>query len=428
MLPNLDIHEIENRGHKKYELANRKPNGEACEVQRKKDGRKFWEAYRYASDGTKKWGTGKTQKAAVARALANVAKHEARMAAKRLRTDTRPNDFADLSLAEFSRRMIGLRDLGPRSKTKYSRFVAIMEDHRFAVSIGGGQVAPVGEVAIRHISYGELLEFQRNLSRPDESGESLYSPGYRSDLREFLMGVGRKAVNFGVRSDNPARELPVIRVAEKPPVELTIEQIRLLFEAAADWRLKAWVVLAAHGLRFAEIQGLTWDVVRGNLLVVSRQWKRIELPGDEVVLGLGPRKSDGAVYKVSLSDAEMAVLLNSVEHAKLVRVFVVGEGWQDLLPVVPGDDGGVFKEKTLRRRLRRLFDACGLTTLVPHEFRAQHVTEALSSDENIKFVSRSVGHSDVQTTRRYERPQHGPELDVHARRSKRLALFSDPAA
>lgn len=82
-----------------------------------------------------------------------------------------------------------------------------------------------------------------------------YAPKTGKEFRTWLISQFRKAVNYGVRTDNPARELDPIDVPEADPIDIPLEVLEALLQAAEGPRMKAALILMMHGLRFGEVFG-----------------------------------------------------------------------------------------------------------------------------------------------------------------------------
>lgn len=427
-------HEVDSHGCDKY-IVGRRANGEGEAFKRTRRNPKTgkervsWEVQGYAADGKSFYASAKTKKDAQERVDKKVEAHNAQLQAAARKFQAPPNKYWDMTLAEFCSAMDARKEIGGESRKKYSGWIGHLTSEEFAVDDGYGQSVPVGSLLVRLVNYDQLHEFmvKTGTKHLDSNGKLVprMAPSTRSRLRDYLMGKMRMAVNFKAREDldNPARELPVIKVPQKEELRVTATHILAMIQAASSEQVRAWLVLAAHGLRFGEIQGLTADKITGNTVQISEQWTMVEYEPEKYRHGLGPRKSDAASYKLLLSDGEMSILMNSLESASLTSMYSVADGWVERLPVVPGPGGSVHCETTFRRYLKKLFAQCECEGLIPHNLRAEHITDCLETGESLDHVRRSVGHTRATSTEGYNRPRSGgAEFEVHRRRSERLGF------
>ncbi|MBS1723421.1 MAG: site-specific integrase [Armatimonadetes bacterium] len=358
--------------------------------------------YVIASDGKKVYGTGKTKSAAETAAKTKVCAYESS-----LRTTPTGEDFDSLTLAEFAQRLLDSKKrISEKSVEKYQAYVGYLRSPDLAIKLGQGRACVLGEYKVRSVGAFELEAFMENVCER-------YAPKTAKEFRTWLITQFRKAVNYGVRSDNPARELEPISVPEAEAVDIPNEVLEALLGAAEGPRMKAALILMMHGLRFGEVFGLTWDDFDGNTATVCRQLQPKRLKeGERRELALIRRKKGGASYQARFDEDDMRTLVDSVELATPVEIWTerregnrwISERLSGVRVVAPDASGKPWPESSFRRELKKLIDsvpqAKGLT---PHDFRAWMATTLLDMGLPLKHVQKSLGHSRPETTLHYQR-------------------------
>jgi len=197
-------------------------------------------------------------------------------------------------------------------------------------------------------------------------------------LRTFFHFVQRE---LGVKMENPCARFKRLRdVAQKAqghtPV-YTAEEIRRLLEACEREDRDAFLTLLLTGLRERELTTLTWDDVR---LEPGREclWVRPKP-------GFSPK--DYEEREIPLPPSLAEVLRARPRRSRLV---------------FPNAHGGV--EGHLLRRLQRAAARAGIEHATLHKFRHTYATRLLEQGADIVTVQRLLGHSDLETTKRYLNP------------------------
>jgi integrase len=213
-----------------------------------------------------------------------------------------------------------------------------------------------------------------------------------SALRTFLNYLIRE---LGVKMENPCERFKPIRDTSKDanrrPTTYTPEELERLFRACDGPDRAAFSALLLTGLREQELCYLTWDDVS---LRKGREHIRI---GPKP--GFSPK--DYEEREIPLPDDLKAILEMQPRESE----------W-----VFPGVKGG--RGTHLLRRLKRVAKLAKVEDATLHKFRHTYATRLLESDADIVTVQRLLGHSDLDTTKRYLNP------DVDRKRSavKKLNL------
>jgi integrase len=202
----------------------------------------------------------------------------------------------------------------------------------------------------------------------------------------FEVAVLRTFFNFLIRERGVRMETPCVRFKPlrdavgkakgRPPVYSQDELDRLLQACNAE-DSAAFTTLLLTGLREQELCYLTWPdviLVRGQESVVVRRKP-----------GFTPKDYEEREVPVP---SELAAMLRAREQKS---------PW-----VFPGVGGGL--ETHLLRRLKRVAASEGVAGATLHKFRHTYATRLLENGADIVTVQRLLGHSDLDTTKRYLNP------------------------
>ena len=192
----------------------------------------------------------------------------------------------------------------------------------------------------------------------------------RSTYRAQLRGWFGWLVASGRRADDPAADLPAVRVPRGTPHPLTPEQVQDVLAACSDFRAqttRAYVLLAAYaGLRAHEIAKMRGEDVNGAELTV---------------VGKG-----GVATTVPLPP----VLARLAEQMPQT-------GWW--FPSPSGD--GHVSRVTVSTAIQRAFQRAGVQA-VPHSLRHYYCTQALrASGGDLRLTQRLARHASPATTAIY---------------------------
>ena len=224
-------------------------------------------------------------------------------------------------------------------------------------------------LALRSLTFGQLLAFQATLAHLAPSSQKTYLSAVKS-LLSFAQKTGYLQYNVGA-----ALELPSVRdaLAERISTEEAILKM-LALEADARKHLIIRMVYAG-GVRVSELVALRWRdaVARGDA-------------GQITVLGKGGKTR--------------AVLLTAATWKEL----------QAYRPADAGPDAPMFVTRTGkavdRYWVTKMIKAAAARAGLPEDFSAHwlrhaHASHALDRGAPISLVKETLGHADVSTTGRY---------------------------
>ncbi|MBI5283127.1 MAG: tyrosine-type recombinase/integrase [Candidatus Solibacter usitatus] len=237
------------------------------------------------------------------------------------------------------------------------------------------------------VSRGDMDEYKaaRSLEKPNgRSGERI-----KPCTVNFEVSVLRTFFNFliherQVKMENPCARFKPLRDASgkahgRTPT-YSQPEVDLLLNACEGQDRVAFATLLLTGLREQELCYLTWDdasLQKGGEMVVVRRKP-----------GFSPK------------DYEEREIPISTELADMLRTLSKKSQW-----VFPSTSGEL--ETHLLRRLKRAAERAGVADATLHKFRHTYATRLLENGADIVTVQRLLGHSDLDTTKRYLNPDVG---------------------
>ena len=210
-----------------------------------------------------------------------------------------------------------------------------------------------------------VFHLRRNIGREN------IAPSTRATTRATFLAFYGFIQSEGLRADNPALRLPVVKVPPHRPRPYTQEQIDRLLSTGAYKRTRAMILLAAYqGLRASEIAAVHSDDIdleSGTLKVLGKGGRTDYLPLHDVVRDLAP---------------------------------TMRAGWW--VPARGGRDGHI-KGQSVSDLLTDARERAGIVdkSLTGHSLRHACGTELVRRRAHIRAVQELMRHSSLQTTQRY---------------------------
>lgn len=202
-------------------------------------------------------------------------------------------------------------------------------------------------------------------------GRDGIAPSTRATTRGTFLAFYGFLHAEGLRGDNPALRLPIVKVPPHRPRPYTQEQIDRLLSTGAYKRTRAMILLAAYqGLRASEIARMHSDDIdleSGTLKVLGKGGRTDYLPLHPTIRELTPTMPTGWWFPARRGREG---------HIK-------GQSVSDLL--------------TDARNRAGIVD----TALTGHSLRHSFGTELVRRGANIRAVQELMRHSSLATTQRY---------------------------
>lgn len=204
-----------------------------------------------------------------------------------------------------------------------------------------------------------------------EIGREGIAASTRSSTRAAFLAFYGFLQSEGLRDDNPALRLPIVKVPTHRPRPYTQQQIDRMLSTGAYRRTRAMILLAAYqGLRASEIASVhadDIDLAAGTLKVLGKGGRVDYLPLHPVIIELAPTMNAGYWFPARGGRAG---------HIK-------GQSVSDLLHDARERAGIVDRR------------------LTGHSLRHTFGTELVRAGANIRAVQELMRHSSLSTTQRY---------------------------
>ncbi|MBX5466877.1 MAG: tyrosine-type recombinase/integrase [Firmicutes bacterium] len=205
-----------------------------------------------------------------------------------------------------------------------------------------------------------------------------------------------QAVAWGLIPANPTDRAKPPRVTSPEIVPPTVEELRQLFDAAADDRLRAlWWLIALTGMRKGEALALKWSDVdwERQVLRITRT-----VAADGGLRVIHDAKTAAGRRTVALSPYLLAILKGHQEQQALEQA-VSGPEWNAEGWIFCSENGTLLWPANVNRRFRALRSKAGLPDTVRiHDLRHAMATIWLSQGVPVKVVSERLGHANVSIT------------------------------
>jgi len=292
----------------------------------------------------------------------------------------RTSATADPLVAEFGSQLTLELRRGERTVREYTRdveiFGAFLQERDITGADGTPYRGPFGD-ALKRATQSSVRQFVMHLSRLDFSPAAIRRK--LAVLRRFYAYLKRE----GIRADNPAADVPNIRLPKRLPKALPFRDVMRLLgtrpaagEPELRWRRDIAILelLYASGMRRAELVGI-------NVSDVNFEDRTIR------VIGKGNK--------------QRTVFFNHATAAAL-------EAYLRVRPRC--EDGALFVSKQRRRlsyqQLGRVFAIyvrlSGLEGKVtPHTMRHSVATHLHQSGVDLMTIKEFLGHESIQTTQIY---------------------------
>ncbi|MFJ4173977.1 tyrosine-type recombinase/integrase [Microbacterium sp. NPDC089696] len=202
-------------------------------------------------------------------------------------------------------------------------------------------------------------------------GRQEIAPSSRATTRATFLAFYTFVHDEGLRADNPALRLPVVRVPKRRPRPYSQEQIDRMLSTGAYKRTRAMILLGAYqGLRASEIAAVHSDDVdleSGTMKVLGKGGRTDYLPLHDVIRDLAP---------------------------------TMNEGWW--FPARGGRDGHI-KGQSVSDLMTDARDRAGIVDkrLTGHSLRHSFGTELVRGRANIRAVQELMRHASLAHTQQY---------------------------
>lgn len=258
----------------------------------------------------------------------------------------------------------------------------------------------IGDEAVASLTVPRVDRLLRTLSerggRNDRALSSSTVAGAASTLRRMLDG----AVEDGLLERNVARMVDPPEAPERDCADQmqlwTVEEVRRFTDAIyADRHREAWELALGTGMLRSEIVGLRWDDVdlRQGAITVRMGF---DARGGDTPL----RSVEGMQVRDITIDGRLVDMLTWRREVQARERERAGDLWRDTWGLVLTEQGRHLSPNSLTARLPRLAEQIGVPRVRLLDLRHTHAALLLEAGVPMEAVSRRLGHSSADVTRR----------------------------
>lgn len=223
-----------------------------------------------------------------------------------------------------------------------------------------------------------LLDLERTLARRHPRTGLPLAAGTVQSERSYMQSFFRWMKKQKLRKDNPAKDLPKVKVPRRKPRPLRLDQIEDVLNSGIYSRTRDIILIAAFtGLRLGEV---------------------VKIRGEEVDL------ADMTIRSIRKGDLDWQGTLN--DELLSIAVRYPRSGWWFPSPypnaLFPNGDGHILMASA-SDRVSKAIRAAGITDrrITGHSLRHYAATEMLRRGAHIRAVQEFLGHASLATTQLY---------------------------
>lgn len=217
-------------------------------------------------------------------------------------------------------------------------------------------------------------------AKEDQLREFLFSrtphPRNRNHVRQALVGWFTFCIAIGLRKDNPAIGLPVLKEPRDIPKALDAELIDRVLACAKACGPRDYAMACAFaytGLRKAGVRELQWSEIE------DLAWVRLHVKGGKEI---------------------MLPLHDELQHA--LRVWrVKSESVVWVFPSPRKLTNKPISDTSVARIIKDIGNMAGVEGLHPHLMRHSFATQLLDLGADLRTVQEALGHASLSTTGKY---------------------------
>jgi len=249
----------------------------------------------------------------------------------------------------------------------------------------------LGHVRLIDLDYRQINLFYEHLQASDLAPRTIY------DISSILRAGLKDAADKRIIRDNPALLAARLSRGDREASFLAPQELAAFLTAAKGERLEdAFIVALNTGMRPGEWLGLAWqdvDLPQAKLTV------RQALHEEKGRLFLGPVKTRAGRRTISLPK-EAVKALQRQRTRQMKDKLVAGGTWVNEWGLVFTNTrgGALYRTNIAKRDMKRILDRASLDGVTLHTFRHTHASLLIAAGEDIKTVSRRLGHEKITIT------------------------------
>jgi integrase len=228
----------------------------------------------------------------------------------------------------------------------------------------------------------------------------------------------RQSLKFAIKQGwavrNVALEVTVKQTRSEMACWTEAEARKFLAAVRTDRLAALWVMYLTRGPRRGELAGLRWDLVD---LDSGCMWikRTIVLVGGHAQESTP--KTEAGVRRIGL-DSSLVDILRAHRRGQLEDKLRAGTAWTETGHVFTDEIGRPIQPDHISDRFTKLCRTAGVPVIRLHDTRHTAATLMLASGEDLKVVSKILGHADTRiTVETYQHVLPGQDDDAGARLS-----------
>lgn len=230
--------------------------------------------------------------------------------------------------------------------------------------------------------------------------------GYKPNSIRYMRCVLRRALGQAEREGLVARNVAALsrppRLDHPEAKSLTIEQAKILLDAAHGHRLEAaFVLMLSYGLRRGEVLGLSWtDLDNDNATLLLRQqvkWVRSIQPPREGHIELSELKTRQSRRTLYLTPIVLEALRS--HRARQNEERLAAHVWRENSLIFTSTIGTPIDPNNFGKEFTRLCASAELGHWSPHAARHSAASIMLAQGVPLHVVSEVLGHSSIYITK-----------------------------
>lgn len=238
---------------------------------------------------------------------------------------------------------------------------------------------------------------QKQRQRMADPKDGLSAKSIRN-LHGVLHKALDQALKLGYIPSNPCDTCELVRVEKKEIKPLTSQEISLLLHASKGHKYeKLYTVMLFSGIRFGEALGLRWSCVdfeRGKI-TINKQLQKERKKGGKYSL-YETKTSNTRTLTIA---PQLVYVFRAIKKEQAQHQLMFGTQWLNSMDLVfTHENGKHLCQSTVWSCFKRLAKKLGFPDARIHDLRHTYATVSLECGDDLKMVSKNLGHSTIGTT------------------------------
>lgn len=260
----------------------------------------------------------------------------------------------------------------------------------------------MGHMLLKNIRPRDCQKYILELEKPNKDGKTLATSTVRRYLT-VLQSIMKTAYKLGYINENPADvDRLEIKQVEEAEIEIfSLEEIDKMLTALESEPLMYNVLINLAfdtGARRGELCGLKWSDIDLEKRVMKIERSAYKAGNQQVLTKDTKTKSSNRTVCISQEDAE---LLKAYKKEQNETKLKLGTAWVDGGYIFTQWNGKILYPDSAGNWFSKFQEKLNIPHRGFHAIRHTSATYNLIAGNNVKTVSKRLGHSDIRTTNRY---------------------------